>query len=169
MLFVKIIDVLMATHPSDLHSIGAAISLHGVAPNPLKNLARETEAAHESLASGLYVCWVPHPSCILGNYAADEVRNGTGQCCRVGSNSICFCGHSLLDHKVIGPKSGYMKPPVCTKCRRCQGFQYAPSFPEECGQWWLARRQDFNITEWRKVVNIMINFESPIVLNTCLI
>ncbi|KAJ1433676.1 hypothetical protein B484DRAFT_298291, partial [Ochromonadaceae sp. CCMP2298] len=76
------------------------------------------------------------------------------QCCRVGSASSCMCGHALSEHQPVANtrSSGYIKPPRCTRCRTCVGFNYAPSFPEECGQWWLARRGNFDISSWRSRV-----------------
>jgi hypothetical protein len=54
--------------------------------------------------------------------------------------------------KYKGRNPGYLKPPAC--CQRgcnCKEFRYVPCYPEECGQWWLRRRKDFNIVDWRKV------------------
>lgn len=138
---------------SDVEEIESAIATHGVTPGGSAMMLSEVAAANESIGSGLYISWMPHPSCILTSLASDEIRNGTGQCCRVGSQSVCMCGHSLQSHKEVKvPKSaGYIKPPTCSSCRKCPGFNYAPSRPEECGQWWLPRRSDFNIAEWRQV------------------
>jgi hypothetical protein len=142
----------MNLQPTDVAGIAGAIAIHGPAPNARLNLQLETQAAEESLQTGLYISWVPHPSCILGSSAADEIKNGTGQCCRVGSHSFCRCGHQLSAHKPLGKiKVGYNKPPSCGTCKRCPGFEYSPHFPEECGQWWLSRRKDFVLSDWRKV------------------
>jgi hypothetical protein len=142
----------MNLQPTDVAGIAGAIAVHGPAPNARLNLQLETQAAEESLQTGLYISWVPHPSCILGPSAADETKNGTGQCCRVGSHSFCRCGHQLSSHRPLGKiKAGYNKPPACSTCKRCPGFEYSPHFPEECGQWWLSRRKDFVLSDWRKV------------------
>jgi hypothetical protein len=134
---------------TDQAGIEGGLSVHGAAPNARANLVAELNAAQESVASGLYITWQPHPSAHLGPSAADEIKDGTGQCCRVGSASSCMCGHALSDHQPVNPRSaGYIKPPKCT----CVGFNYAPAFPEECGQWWLARRGNFDISTWRKRV-----------------
>lgn len=117
----------------------------------------ESEAAIESIESGLYVTFLPHPSNSIPASAADEIRAGTGQCCRVGSMSLCRCGHVLGQHNSvkIPKKGGYIPPPKCNeKTCRCRQYQYSPSFPEETGQYWLKRRRDFNINEWRKVSSI---------------
>ena len=148
--------------PTDVKSIRGALAVHGAAPNAKHQLNLERQAAEESHQSGVYVSWVPHPSCILGPSAADELKNGTGQCCRVGSSSVCICGHGLHAHKpILKLKSGYNKPPGCSACKRCTGFQYTPQFPEECGQWWLCRRRDFNIIDWRKVMAMSYFYTSP--------
>jgi hypothetical protein len=112
----------------------------------------ELIAAEESIQSNLYVSFLPDPSARIPASAADEIRNMTGQCCRVGGFSICRCGHYLRYHDPIKlPRSaGYIRPPKCKKCS-CVQYRYMPSFPEEVGQWWLRRRKDFNIQEWRKV------------------
>ena len=46
--------------------------------------------------------------------------------------------------------SGNIKPPTCksSSCRRCTGFSYCPTRPEEVGQWWLPRRKDFDVRGW---------------------
>lgn len=139
--------------PTNVNDIREGIVKHGASSSACATLLAETEAANESIASGLYVTWSPHPSSTLGPSAADELRSGAGQCCRVGSTSVCMCGHSLENHKPVVPSKsgGYTKPPTCLKCKRCTGYQYVPSRPEECGQWWLSRRGDFNLLDWRKV------------------
>ena len=86
--------------------------------------------------------------------AYEGIVNGTSQCCRVGSKSLCLCGHHLSIHLAVNvPKSAsYIKPPSCQKCR-CGGFAYCPARPEECGQWWLPRRKEFTIPEWQEVIH----------------
>ena len=121
-------------------------------PTETEVMRVERVAAQESLESGIYITFTPGPSCDLRNSSiADEVKNGTGQCCRIGSQSICACGHPLSAHASIKPKRGYIKPPSCKSCR-CSTFAYLPWWPEECGQWWLKRRGGkFDINQWRQV------------------
>lgn len=96
----------------------------------------------------MYCTWTPNPSCALTSAAYEGIQNGTSQCCRVGSKSVCLCGHSLARHESIKLKSGYIKPPKCQNCR-CLSFSYCPERPEECGQWWLPRRKEFVLKEWQ--------------------
>lgn len=112
----------------------------------------EYAAAQESIANGLYITWVPSAFMSIPASASDEIKSGIGQCCRIGSQSLCQCGHSFGNHQQPKvPKKGYIKPPACVSCKRCKQFAYSPSYPEECGQWWLMRRRDFIIRDWRKV------------------
>lgn len=128
-------------------------------------------AANESISSGIYVTWVPNPLKIDPDdeFVADDVRgdDAVGQCCRVGAASVCLCGHTLADHLPnisIPRKLAYIKPPGCSGCGgadgsaatsmrkcKCPGFRYCPSRPEECGQFWLLQRKDFNLEQWRQV------------------
>jgi hypothetical protein len=116
----------------------------------------ECLAAQESIDHGLYVTWVPSTFATIPASATDEIKSGIGQCCRIGSQSLCQCGHVLSNHQIpkVPKKRGYIKPPPCTNCRTCKQFTYSPSHPEECGQWWLRRRRDFDIREWRKRVRL---------------
>lgn len=113
----------------------------------------ETIAAQWSIATQLYVSLQPSGFATIPASASDDIREGTSQCCRVGEISLCGCGHDLLSHESVKlPKrSGYIKPPKCSRCKKCPGFAYFPMYPEECGQWWLRRRRDFNLHDWRKV------------------
>lgn len=114
--------------------------------------ALEYAAAQESIANGLYITWIPSAFITIPASATDEIKSGIGQCCRIGSQSLCQCGHNLASHqKPKVPKKGYIKPPACASCKRCKQFTYSPSYTEECGQWWLMRRRDFNLRDWRKV------------------
>lgn len=117
----------------DATDVEAAVAAYGAAPGGQAMMKSEARAAAEAAASGIYVTFQsPNES----------------ECCRVQSNSSCLCGHELKSHEA--PKGGgsCMKPPACTKCA-CSKFRYAPTRPEECGQWWLPRRRDFNIKAWR--------------------
>lgn len=137
-----------------------AIATHGVTPGGSAMLKSEEKAARESLSSGVYIMWAPHPSkTTLTSAAFEGIRDGTSQCARVGADSLCLCGHSLSQHKkltISKSRRGYIKPPVCAApgCRKCgsEGFSYCPSRPEEVGQWWLPRRKNFSLKDWVKRV-----------------
>lgn len=139
----------------DVQEIEKNISVHGVTPGGSSMMKAEAAAANESILSGLYVSWSPHPSIRLTSGAFQGIKDGTDQCCRVGGQSRCLCGHSLASHKScdVPRKISYIKPPSCSTCK-CSGYSYCPARPEECGQWWLPRRKDFDIKEWRKVSKI---------------
>eukprot|EP01036_Dinobryon_divergens_P031188 gene31188-40548_t len=132
--------------------IASNIEEYGVTKGGAKMMKYEALAAQESIASGIYIVWVPHPSCKLTGAASDDIKNGSSQCCRVGSDSICLqCSHPLKSHAAIKVPSrggGYIRPPSCSGRCRCKGFSYCPIRPEECGQWWLPRRRDFDVDEW---------------------
>lgn len=127
------------------NQIESAVSSFGPAPGGQFCIVKETLAASESIESGIYISWMPHPSCKISAECSNEIRNRTGQCCRIGNSAVCICGHSLSNHERLKYKLNsfsYIKPPKCEKCR-CAGFNYCPTRPEECGQWWLPRRKDF--------------------------
>lgn len=71
-----------------------------------------------------------------------------------------MCGHPLKGHNPVNvsKKGGYIRPPTCRQhgCH-CKGFAYCPIRPEECGQWWLPRRRDFDIETWI-AVRIILNY-----------
>ena len=69
-----------------------------------------------------------------------------GRPCREGSHSSPWGGGG----GATPPPGG--RPPRCRSCAKCPGFRYAPSRPEECGQWHLPRRKDFDLVAWRKRV-----------------
>eukprot|EP01040_Poterioochromonas_malhamensis_P006572 gene6573-7076_t len=114
----------------------------------------ELRGAEEAIESGIYVSWLPHPSAMIPASASDEIKNGQSQCCRVGSLSLCSCGHPLSNHDaILRPKRrGYIKPPKCNACTKCKSFAYMPCYPVEVGQIWLKGRRDFNLLEWRRRV-----------------
>ena len=136
--------------------IESNIAKYGVTPGGSSMMKAEARAANESITSGLYITWSPHPSCTLTSSAYEGIVNGTSQCCRVSSQSSCLCGHSLANHQnpKLPKSSSYIKPPGCRSCP-CTGFAYCPSRPEECGQWWLPRRKEFTIPEWQEVCMCM--------------
>ena len=119
--------------PQSKAEIEAAAHDYGIAPGGRAMVLAELDAADYSIASGVYVVWRTQKT----GESASGVRKD-GQCCRVGPNSRCFCGHSLADHKPI--KQGNPQAPACAKCK-CRRFSYVPMRPEECGMWHLPRRK----------------------------
>ncbi|XP_003943837.2 protein FAM221B [Saimiri boliviensis] len=91
----------------------------------------EKDAALNAIQTGLYIGWrCPH-------YLWD--------CFRIGSESRCFCGHLLREHRIISDISVPCKVSQC----RCLMFCFIPSRPEEVGEFWLKRRATFDPKAWR--------------------
>lgn len=88
-------------------------------------MGRERDAALAAMCSGVYGVW-------------RSTRTGD-DCGRIGAASRCFCGRTFDQHRTVAPYS----------CGRCDRFRYVPQRPEEVGEWWLPRRKDFNVHEWR--------------------
>lgn len=87
-------------------------------------------------SAGVYVTWT---SRVKGSLNGQE-------CTRIGPNSLCFCGHRYSGHSInLGKNSFPCASGGCT-CRR---FEYMPSRPEECGEWWLVRRKNFDVSTYR--------------------
>lgn len=88
--------------------------------------------AKEAVESGLYV-----------TYHCDPKNH---ECARVGSKSMCFCGHKFAQHNVQASKKR-----ITSKCENCpcKEFKWIPQRPEECGMYWLPRRKDFKMSEWK--------------------
>lgn len=87
--------------------------------------------AKEALESGLYV-----------TYYSEAKKH---ECGRIGSQSMCFCGHMFPDHDIKVTKK--KQSSKCTQCK-CKDFRWVPQRPEECGMWWLPRRKGFKVSEW---------------------
>ncbi|CAH8570866.1 unnamed protein product [Schistosoma bovis] len=96
----------------------------------------EVEAVKEAIKTGIYVAWRP----------IDKPWNQQ-DCQRVCSTSRCFCGHSLNQHEAFSVNKAF---PKCnqTGCS-CKGFKFVPSRPEEVGEFWLTRRNDFDGNSYR--------------------
>lgn len=88
--------------------------------------------ANEAIDSGFYVTYYN--------------ENKKSECSRVGSSSLCFCGHFYRDHKQDAFKK--KRDTGCLNCL-CKSFAFIPQRPEEIGEWWLPRRKEFNIKTWR--------------------
>lgn len=93
----------------------------------------EYQHGKEALETGIYVTY----------YNPDKKM----ECARVGSKSLCFCGHKYAEHNLKKMKNKNINNP-CGKCA-CKRFRWIPQRPEECGMYWLPRRKGFKLSEWR--------------------
>lgn len=92
----------------------------------------EYQHAQEAIKTGLYV-----------TYFSEAKKH---ECGRVGSLSLCYCGHKYAEHNIM-----VTKKKMSTKCASCvcKQFRFIPQRPEECGMWWLPRRKEFKVSEWK--------------------
>ena len=127
--------------PQSKEELEQAAHDYGIAPGGRAMMLAEIDAADYSASTGVYIVWRTMKS----GESSEGVRK-EGQCCRLGPNSRCFCGHSLAEHKSF--KQGNPQAPACAKCK-CRRFSYVPMRPEECGMWHLPRRKGFNVHLWR--------------------
>jgi Protein FAM221A/B len=109
-------------------TIRNAVNRFGVAPGAQAMLNLEREAALFSISNQLYITW--------------RVPSAPEDCTRVGPGAKCFCGHRFESHNI----SKRTNP--CTECP-CKIYKFIPQRPEEVGEWWLPRRKEFNVLEYR--------------------
>lgn len=108
-----------------------ALQTFGPAPGAKQMLEWEREAAEHALATGIYVTWQ---------------GKGGNECTRVRPTALCFCGHGYQQHRLdLARNSHGCKLKSC----KCQRFEYIPTRPEECGEWWLPRRKEFNVHSYQ--------------------
>jgi hypothetical protein len=108
------------------------VQKYGPAQGARKVLDLERLAAEEAEKDGVYkTFW-------------NEAKKS--ECFRVASKSKCFCGHRLEQHR-----QKYLSKKMDTGCEQCgcKGYKWVPIRPEECGMYWLPRRKDFKVAEWR--------------------
>ena len=91
----------------------------------------EVQAASRAIATGLYI-----------GYRCPEF---TWDCIRVNEQHKCFCGHLLGEHERFDGKK-YMLP--CGSCK-CKRFAFVPARPEDVGEFWFARRRNFDPTQYK--------------------
>ncbi|XP_044534143.1 protein FAM221B [Gracilinanus agilis] len=111
----------------------------------------EKDVTLKAIQTGLYIGWrCPH-------YLWD--------CYRIGSESKCFCGHLLTQHRMA---SDISVPCTINGCR-CQMFCFIPSRPEEVGEFWLQKRSGFDPKTWRALCRCKHNHEehSPTGAHAC--
>jgi len=123
-------------------SIMAALHEFGPAPGAKAMMEWETLHAKEAITSGIYITF----TCL----------STKSECFRVGSKSLCFCGHLFEEH--IKPKKGLSKYP-CGNCG-CKTYKFMFQRPEEQGLWWLPRRKGFDIKKWKATCQCKHNHEA---------
>ena len=91
--------------------------------------------AQEAIESGIYVTW-------------STISQGgkTVDCFRVGSNSMCICGHTFPCHDKILTKKKFSNK--CNKCK-CKAFKYIPVYPEEIGEYWIPFQKNFSYNTYK--------------------
>ncbi|VDD75616.1 unnamed protein product [Mesocestoides corti] len=96
----------------------------------------EVEAVKEAISNGIYVSFRP-----VGTQFDQQ------DCLRVNSSGRCFCSHALKEHNqfTAASRNTACKFPECP----CKRFLYAPSRPEDFGEFWLPKRRDFNREAYR--------------------
>ena len=91
--------------------------------------------AQEAIESGIYVNW---STISQGGKSVD--------CFRIGSNSMCICGHGFPCHdKILNKKKFSSK---CNKCK-CKAFKYIPVYPEEIGEYWIPFQKNFSYQTYK--------------------
>ena len=91
--------------------------------------------AQEAIESGIYVNW---STISQGGKSVD--------CFRIGSNSMCICGHGFPCHDKILNKKKFSNK--CNKCK-CKGFKYIPVYPEEIGEYWIPFQKNFSYQTYK--------------------
>ena len=91
--------------------------------------------SQEAIESGIYVTW-------------STISQGgkTVDCFRIGSNSMCICGHGFPCHDKILNKKKFSNK--CNKCK-CKAFKYIPVYPEEIGEYWIPFQKNFSYDTYR--------------------
>ena len=91
--------------------------------------------SQEAIESGIYVTW-------------STISQGgkTVDCFRIGSNSMCICGHGFPCHDKILTKKKFSNK--CNKCK-CKAFKYIPVYPEEIGEYWIPFQKNFSYDTYK--------------------
>lgn len=90
--------------------------------------------SQEAIESGKYITW-----------STVSNQGKVIDCFRVGSNSMCICGHGFPDHDCIMTKKFSTK---CHNCK-CKNFKYIPLFPEEIGEYWIPYQKNFSYKTYK--------------------
>lgn len=117
-------DIIMNSVKSNKLSVGTRIMMD----NELKH-------AKEALECGIYVTWTS--------------KNSKGEvvdCFRIGSKSMCICGHPFSNHEKVLKKNKLASK--CLTCK-CQAYNFIPQLPEEIGEYWIPYQKNFNYMTWK--------------------
>lgn len=129
--------------PTSAPTILAALQEYGPAPGAKAMMDREILHAKEALTSGLYITF--------------SNLTKKSECFRVGSQSLCFCGHKFSEHAKPAKSKGPIKY-ACGSCS-CKNFSFMFQRPEEQGLWWLPRRKGFDLSKWKATCTCKHNHE----------
>ena len=129
------------------------VFLNGINLNKMTlgtKIMMENEKTHalEAIESGIYVTWQSSKNTNL-------YTNKT-ECFRIGSKSMCICGHVFTEHEKIINKKYSTKCEICV----CKNFNFIPQLPEEVGEYWLPKRKDFKYLEWKAKCKCKHSWES---------
>ncbi len=122
-------------------SIMVALHEFGPAPGAKAMMERELVHAKEAIDCGLYITFSSPKS----------------ECFRVGSQSLCLCGHLFGEHSKASKKGRLDFP--CGACT-CKQYHFMFRRPEEQGLWWLVRRKGFDVGKWRATCKCKHNHEA---------
>jgi hypothetical protein len=100
-----------------------------------KMMENERVHAKEAIECGIYVTWTSKAT-------TGEVVD----CFRIGSESMCICGHGFPSHEKIVTRKKFSTK--CSDCK-CKYFAYIPLYPEEIGEYWMPYQDHFNYTTWK--------------------
>ena len=112
--------------------ISSDLQKHSINKYALQMIDMEYLAAQEAIESGMYV-----------TFRNEEKKS---DCFRIGSQSMCFCGHLFAEHPLKIVKARALTP--CANCI-CKSFKLTPRLPEETGMHWLSRRKNFVEGAWK--------------------
>ena len=112
---------------TDKDTIRQGVEQFGIAPGAQALMDLERDGASRAIESGMYIVY--------------RMPSSSSDCTRVGPRSKCFCGHLFSEHSDRYPGK-------CMDCA-CNRFRYVPIRPEEVGEWWLPRREEFNILSYK--------------------
>lgn len=116
---------------AELISVARAMNGPDFEPKLRQLFNAECQAANTAIETGLYI-----------GYRCPEQQ---WDCIRVTESHKCFCGHLLSEHEKFDGRKHMLK---CGGCK-CKRFSFVPSRPEDVGEFWYARRKDFDVSTYR--------------------